>query len=284
MASNSPRFVTLSVKATGLSLNQAMEKLYHSFRNLRRHQEWKRRVKGGIWCVEVTFNEHTGDWHPHLHIIVDGEYFPQTILSDCWLQATGDSPVADIRAVHDREGAARYLAKYAAKPARILELPDLKICEYAVAMEGKRCIHTFGNLHNVQVDPREDEEMSKASDRLIGASKLRLHVVNKNDKAIYSALLLQRLGGSAAQIGEWCLGFASQDERPLTELEVSSLKECLVELAELEPVRVPIEALVWRPPTPPKKRKVRHRPGRSELFADGPRSLEPGDDISASQF
>ena len=40
-------------------------------------------------------------WHPHLHILLDGEYIEQGKMSDLWDLVTYGSPIVYIKAVHD---------------------------------------------------------------------------------------------------------------------------------------------------------------------------------------
>jgi REP element-mobilizing transposase RayT len=67
----------------------------------------------------------------HLHMVIDTGYIPQKLLSDLWLQITGDSKIVDIREVHlsDSANVASYMAKYITKTDNwtdYLSLSDLK--------------------------------------------------------------------------------------------------------------------------------------------------------------
>jgi hypothetical protein len=158
---DSLRFITLTLRTRQASLGEMLDDLYAGLRAFRRTKAWKQHVRGGVACVEVTRNPRTGGWHPHLHILADGEYWDQRQLSAAWAEITGDSPVVDIRAVRSRRKAAQYVAKYAAKPPEIGDWPAAAIAEYARAMHRRRAVITFGTMHNVPVD-RDDEPEKKS--------------------------------------------------------------------------------------------------------------------------
>ena len=153
---NSPRFLTLTIKTDGLLLEDAITKLMDAFRKLRRRPEWKSKVVGGVYTIEVTRGARGDRWHPHLHCIIDGEYWSQQVVSDLWKQITEDSCIVDIRAIHDRRRTAEYIGQYVGKPIGWERWSLEHLTEFAQAMQGKRLVHTFGNLHNAKVDPPDE--------------------------------------------------------------------------------------------------------------------------------
>lgn len=155
---NSPRFVTLTLKATDAPLSDQIDRLLSCFRQLRRLVTWTGCVVGGVATIECTWNRATGTWHPHVHAIVDGRYLPQPALKAAWLKVTGDSFIVDVRKVNDARQAARYIAAYACKHGQVGSWPPDRIREYAAAMHGRRMVQTFGKSHGVKVDPAPDSE------------------------------------------------------------------------------------------------------------------------------
>lgn len=141
------RLMTLTLAASEKPLKQQIEHLLDSFRRLRRRNEWKSHVTGGIAVVEITYHAKKDRWHPHLHIICDGEYWRQADLADEWMAVTGDSKICDIRAIHSKAAAAAYIAKYVAKSAMIADLPDARFRDYVEGTKGLRVAQTFGTLH-----------------------------------------------------------------------------------------------------------------------------------------
>lgn len=197
---NAPRFITLTIETDGLGLSEAMAKLTESWRRLRRQPEWKERVKGGVYTVEVTRGKDGDRWHPHLHAIVDGDFFLQRMLSDCWLRVTGDSPIVDIRAVIDRRNVAEYIGRYVGKPIGWASWKLEELSEFARAMQGKRLVHTFGNLHNVKCDPPDELLDVKGDRKLCRVRELYEMVERGIPDALNAWEIMQQLRGPMGAI------------------------------------------------------------------------------------
>ena len=197
---NAPRFVTLTLRSNDDHLGACMDRLYESFRNLRRRPEWKARVRCGAAVCEVTRNAKTGQWHAHLHLVVDGEYFPQSMLSDLWLDVTGDSSVVDIRAVHARTDVIKYLSSYIAKGNGVHEWPPTAVCEYAEGMHGRRLLITFGMRRRPSEEVGEHGEVAITCEVLCSASKLVRAVDRGCPYGRFAAELLGRQSGWGAVV------------------------------------------------------------------------------------
>ena len=103
-----PVLITLTVK-NGSDLAERSEHLMKSFRKLldrRRDYEKKGRgfnefckVQGAMYSYENTFNEKTGEWHPHIHIclhlLTNG--LINRNFQNTGIAFTGDSMVVDVR-------------------------------------------------------------------------------------------------------------------------------------------------------------------------------------------
>lgn len=139
------RMVTLTIRASAEPLRASITALYRWFRILRRRPFWKHRITGGCAFLELTYNHDKGTWHPHLHVLCDGRYLPQPVLSAEWLAITGDSFICDVRLVRNKNRAAAYVAKYATKslPPGIARDRDL-LHELIFAISGRRMLVTFG--------------------------------------------------------------------------------------------------------------------------------------------
>lgn len=165
---DSLRFITLTLAADGASLADRLDRLYDSFRMLRRRNDWKTRVLGGVATLEVTFNVETENWNVHLHLVADGIYFDQGMLSAMWLDVTGDSMIVYIEAVYDRSGCGDYIAKYLTKPITTGGAAVGRVREYALACSGRRLVMTWGSLHGKGVDkktkPERDGMTAEAAD------------------------------------------------------------------------------------------------------------------------
>lgn len=152
------RLLTLTLAARPEPLADQLKRLVDSFRLFRRRPDVRRRVDGGVYFLEVTFNEHTERWHPHLHVLFEGEYLPQPVAKMTWLDVTGDSYIVDLRPINGPDGAASYVAKYATKAvsATVWTSPR-RLDEAMKALTFHRTFQTFGtwkcfNLSKVPED------------------------------------------------------------------------------------------------------------------------------------
>lgn len=159
-AMDSPRFLTLTQATSNRPLKDSIKKIYADFRRLRQRKCWASHVRGGVAVLEITWSN--GGWHPHLHALLDGTYWPQDQIADQWQAVTGDSRIVDIRAIHSRTQATNYVAKYVSKGADPRALPDDQVAEFALAIAGVRTLQTFGASHAVKVpaDPKVESEAS----------------------------------------------------------------------------------------------------------------------------
>ena len=139
------RFLTLTLKHSDAPLSAQLSRLTQSFRSLRQHPEISSALSGGAWFIEVKLSKDKARWHPHLHVIVEGSYVDQKLLSRCWLHVTGDSYIVDIRAIDNARHRVMYVTKYATKPlANEVTLVPSKLDEFVLAIKGKRLYQCFG--------------------------------------------------------------------------------------------------------------------------------------------
>lgn len=155
-----PKFVTLTLKHSNAPLEHQIRSLYDYSRNLRRRPWFKRRCKGGIWFFQLTQNKDDGTWHPHLHLLIEGRYIPQSEFSDVWLDVTGNSKIVHIEAVKDLKKAAEYVARYATAPCRLSDY-SLEDAETIFnALHGLRICGTFGTGRQIKLAPQKCEDAS----------------------------------------------------------------------------------------------------------------------------
>ncbi len=167
-----PRVFVLTVKSTDWPLSQQLRALRQDFAKVRRRAIWKKLVTGGAYTVEITLNLDTLLWHPHLHIIWDGSYFPQKLLRNLWYEATGGAEIVWVEAVRDYTDAARELTKYIGAPQDVMKWPGHKIREYASAVNGARMVQCFGDCHGVKVEDRDDPDTESPATWQIKLSRL----------------------------------------------------------------------------------------------------------------
>lgn len=165
-----PVLITLTVK-NGTDLAERSQHLIKSFRTLleRRRDYLKKgwgfsefcKINGAMYSYENTFNEKTGEWHPHIHMfaLLD-HWIDQSELSEYWHSITGDSMIVDIRRVKrckefGYSKAAAEVCKYA------LKFGDLSVqntWEAFKVLKGKRLSGAFGSLWGVKIPDSPTDE------------------------------------------------------------------------------------------------------------------------------
>ena len=154
------RFITFTLCGSGKDkLNDLVDRLYKSFRYLRSHPVWERQL-GGAAFLEIKRSSKSDRWHPHLHVISEGKFIPQSDLSDAWRSITHDSYVVDIRPCGG-ETTKRYVCKYASKPlnSSFADVPA-HLDEAIEALKGRRLCLTFGTWYGTSLTGAEDEELA----------------------------------------------------------------------------------------------------------------------------
>lgn len=153
------RFVTLTIKSESRPLADSIDHLFHSFRRLRQQRTWKDHVTGALWVLEITWRHEHERWHPHLHLITQGKYWPQSQLRVAWAKATGDSYIVDVRRVRHRSDLPHYLTKYLTKSISPAVWHDTnRLTEAIVALHGRKLIGTCGAWRKMKLlSPPEDD-------------------------------------------------------------------------------------------------------------------------------
>lgn len=154
---DAPRFLTLTVKHNHKPLAEQITDMTRAFGKLRRMKLWKQKVTGGLYTIEIKWSPRSNAWHPHVHAIIDGQFFPHAQLKSAWQNVTDGSSIVDIRKISSRRNAVTYVAKYAAKAAETNNIPADRLPEWAASMHGLRMAQTFGTMHGVKVDQDDDD-------------------------------------------------------------------------------------------------------------------------------
>jgi hypothetical protein len=184
-----PKHLVLTVKSTDNDLHEQLQDLRTWFTKLRRTKLWTSKVKNGVYTIEVTINERSGLWHPHIHCVFDGDYIPYKTLRREWHEITGGSEIIWIEQVGNAQGIARELCKYIGKPQKAGTWTDEQICSYAKAIKGARMMQSFGKK---PVKPIEDKLPDQAVNDCrwsIGLARV-LWLAEMNIEAAYAALPL----------------------------------------------------------------------------------------------
>lgn len=139
--------VTLTIPNVAYNdLKNGIDKCLKSFDRLLHRKKYKKLFKGFFRSLEITINEKTGTFHPHLHILVlvplsygycKDSYISHDELLNDWRQATRDQSITqvDIRLAYSKKlqdpadytlnTAALEAAKYAAKIPRRYYKPEI---------------------------------------------------------------------------------------------------------------------------------------------------------------
>ena len=151
------RFITLTLRHESTPLRDQLDRLLKCWSALRRRKFIANRLKGGAAFVEITVNQETGDWHPHLHVVAEGSYIPQADLRKAWLEITGDSHIVDIRLIRSKGQACRYVTKYVTKAfSNELYENEQDLHEAIRAMRGRKLCHAFGTWHHLRLTATDD--------------------------------------------------------------------------------------------------------------------------------
>ena len=128
-------FLTLTVKnVEGEALNSTISQLTKSFDRLFRRAKVKKNLIGYLRSVEVTHNDKTDTYHPHIHVLMmvksvyfkgKDNYISQKEWGEMWSQSLRVDyiPLVDVRAVKETgkglKGAILETAKYPTKPIKL---------------------------------------------------------------------------------------------------------------------------------------------------------------------
>jgi plasmid rolling circle replication initiator protein Rep len=115
-------------------------------------------VVAGAYSVEITFNEETQEWHPHMNLLLLSETeMDKWEISKEWKSYTGDSFIVDCQEkdpVNDK-GVVCEIMKYAMK---FSELPFEQNIEAYLTLWGKRLKGTIGEFYGVDLEPDPEDE------------------------------------------------------------------------------------------------------------------------------
>jgi len=160
---NDLRFLTLTLKHSSSPLRSQIDYLYSCFRRLRKHKQFKPFCRGGIWFFQCKYIEDSGQWHPHLHILIAGKFIPQEWLSKLWCHITKGSSVVDIRAVKNSGAVADYVARYVSTPAKLSSLTLPLRVELFETFHGRRLCGTFGVAKKVRLSRKPSSDFPASS-------------------------------------------------------------------------------------------------------------------------
>lgn len=146
----SPKHVSLSIRSSDRPLDEQIDELLKCWKTLRRRFIWKSRTPWGVSLVEVTYNETTGRWHPHLHIVCNMCFLDHKLLRAAWRKITGGSWDVFIAAIHG--DIANEITKYIAKASSIFSAP-VDPFKMNAMLKGRRLVQPFGKWPKLPKEP-----------------------------------------------------------------------------------------------------------------------------------
>jgi replication protein len=172
------RYVVLSERSQ-VNLAKGLKLLWESWTRLRRSVCWKRKVKGCIVALEVTYNPHDYTWHPHLNVIFEGDYFPHEELRQAWIEATQQrGEIVWISRVD--AGTTKEMIKYVTKISDLIGNAEA-LDRLLTAVHKKRFVRTYGSFYGLSVADEENPIASHCPDcestELVALGKVTPHQV-----------------------------------------------------------------------------------------------------------
>ena len=166
--------ITLTLKASTDPLTTILDRITRCFRLLRNKPLWKKQVQGGCSIIETKTGQGSGEWHVHFHVVAEAKFLNQRVLSDLWLNITGDSSIVDIRRVGAHAGAVQYITKYITKAAdHSIVMSPKHLGEAITAFNGRRLVSTFGTWRGLELMEKvDDEQLSQSATEWQGLGRL----------------------------------------------------------------------------------------------------------------
>ncbi len=123
------------------NLRNMVKHLQDSFRRLRQRSFWKKRVRGGGFVIEITGS--AGNWHAHLHIVIEARYMIYGYLVGAWESCSGGTGVYIQRI--KKAGIVTYLTKYLTKTGE----SRVNVVNMSIALKNVRLFNAFGSWYGI---------------------------------------------------------------------------------------------------------------------------------------
>lgn len=146
------KLITLTIpNCSPADLRHALERLRKGFLTLRSRSKSRNAFRAGLWSIEVTYNEDSGTFHPHLHTLALGSFISAGRLSWDWSKAVGGYAAAHVTAVRNQDksladGVAEVI-KYITKIQDSISQPTFPVNEYIAGLYNQRLFSTYGALY-----------------------------------------------------------------------------------------------------------------------------------------
>lgn len=155
-----PKLLTVTVKHSDSPLHEQIDFLYKAFVKLRNRKLCKSAIRGGVWFFQITYNQKTEQWHPHIHALLDAEYMDHSFLKVAWSKITQGSTIVHIRAVHNPDATLSHNARYAARPSALLSIPEERWPDMYDAFNNRRICGSWGTAKEISLRPKKPDDSS----------------------------------------------------------------------------------------------------------------------------
>ena len=191
------RYVVLSERNSS-NVAEGMKSLWASWFRLRRSVRWKRKVRGCIVALEVTYNSQEDTWHPHLNVIFEGDYFPHEELRQAWIEATEQrGEIVWISKVN--AGTTREMIKYVTKISDLVSNAEA-LDRFLTAVHKKRFVRMYGSFFGLSMADEHNPVASHCPDCESQEYQLRSAAFDRNSWG----LILTVCSGCGGEIPAKC--------------------------------------------------------------------------------
>lgn len=145
------RLLTLTVTSSH-HLPSTLTRLDDAWKRLKQSKQWSKHVTGGIAILEITHSTQHG-WHPHLHCILTGSFWPLQELSLLWTRCTRQVVAnLDISLINELRSVLAYVTAYCTKMISRSITVDPQLLPQAIhALHGRRFITTLGKWRGLRL-------------------------------------------------------------------------------------------------------------------------------------
>jgi len=153
-----PKLLTLTLRHTSAPLASQIDFLYASFNKLRKRKLFRTSVTAGVWFFQIKKSKTTGEWHPHIHTLIDGAYIPHGELKAIWAKITRGSDIVDIRSCKNLERTSKHIVRYAARPSDLADKTIDERLELFNALENRRLVGSWGSARSLSFKPTAPDD------------------------------------------------------------------------------------------------------------------------------
>lgn len=207
--------LTLTIRNTH-ALKAGLQACFDGLKRFTNTDKFKRAQQGYMRTLEITYNEKTSSWHPHIHMLLhlhddyfndEKRYLTQSDYIDMWRRSVKDNCITqvDIRLVKgDIAKAIAEVAKYAIKPSSVLHSgAEQSTVTELISSTYRRRLRSFGGSFKnaahalgIQAEPNEDlQPPSPEDDIYIYKNGTYIHIKDnapQNHQIICNALENER--------------------------------------------------------------------------------------------